>query len=130
VVAHRLYVPQVQDMVPLLVEAPTPLSIARDGASPSSPAHGNAALLLAMLDVDGDGAASRKDMLLAFRRDRQLAGGSILCGGCPGVWTTNITTLCRHCLHRVCYCVCQADIDNLCSNFLRPVFTGAWLLSR
>jgi hypothetical protein len=41
-----------------------------------------------MLDVDGDGAASRKDMLLAFRRDRQLAGGPILCGGCAWVWTT------------------------------------------
>lgn len=29
--------------------------------------------LLAGLDVDGDGVASRKDLLLAFRRDRQLA---------------------------------------------------------
>lgn len=29
--------------------------------------------LLAGLDADGDGVASRKDLLLAFRRDRQLA---------------------------------------------------------
>jgi hypothetical protein len=29
--------------------------------------------LLAALDVGGDGVVSRRDMLLAFRRDRQLA---------------------------------------------------------
>jgi hypothetical protein len=29
--------------------------------------------LLAALDVGGDGVASRRDMLMAFRRDRQLA---------------------------------------------------------
>lgn len=29
--------------------------------------------LLTALDVNGDGVVSRRDMLLAFRRDRQLA---------------------------------------------------------
>jgi hypothetical protein len=43
-------------------------------SSPRSSAHGTAAHLLSALDVGGDGAVSRRDMLLAFRRDRQLAG--------------------------------------------------------
>lgn len=42
--------------------------------SPHNPLHNTAAHLLSALDVGGDGAVSRKDMLLAFRRDRQLAG--------------------------------------------------------
>lgn len=45
-----------------------------EGGNTASPTHSSAGHLLTALDVDGDGAASRRDMLLAFRRDRQLAG--------------------------------------------------------
>lgn len=40
----------------------------------ASPAQAAAVHLLRALGVGGDGAASRRDMLRAFRRDRQLAG--------------------------------------------------------
>lgn len=43
-------------------------------SSPHNTVHNTAAHLLSALDVGGDGAVSRRDMLLAFRRDRQLAG--------------------------------------------------------
>jgi hypothetical protein len=61
--------PQVQDLVPL------PQPSHAEGDNMASPTHSSAGHLLTALDVDGDGAASRRDMLLAFRRDRQLAGG-------------------------------------------------------
>jgi len=54
------------------VQVPEPTIFgASDVASLS---HAPAVSLLTALDVDGDSAASRRDMLLAFRRDRQLAG--------------------------------------------------------
>jgi hypothetical protein len=57
-----------------LVLVSEPLTDATGGDAAVSCSHSHAASLLAALDVDRDGAASRRDMLLAFRRDRQLAG--------------------------------------------------------
>jgi hypothetical protein len=54
-------------MVPVPEEGPPP------GPDPSHPDTPRWAALLRALDADGDGAASRRDMLVAFRRDRQLA---------------------------------------------------------
>jgi hypothetical protein len=59
---------QVQDLVPVHDTAAT------SAGEGDCQLHGSAAHLLSALDVDGDGAVSRRDMLLAFRRDRQLAG--------------------------------------------------------
>lgn len=59
---------QVQHIVSL---PPGPASLAEP--DPSDPSLLRLRKMLAGLDVDGDGAASRRDMLLAFRRDRQLA---------------------------------------------------------
>lgn len=60
-------VPQVQH----LVVAPDPDPLPEPDAS--HPEAQRWAALLRRLDVDGDGRASRRDMLVAFRRDRQLA---------------------------------------------------------
>lgn len=69
---------QVQDLVPLPEPAITPQDFTAAG-------HCSAAVsLLAALDMDGDGAVSRRDMLLAFRRDRQLAGKETQC------WTVRL----------------------------------------
>jgi hypothetical protein len=54
-----------------VVVPPAPVALPDQEASEAS--LGRLRKLLAALDVDGDGAASRRDMLLAFRRDRQLA---------------------------------------------------------
>lgn len=58
---------QVQHIV--AVPDPDPLS----EPDPMDPVVPRLKKLLTGLDVDGDGVASRKDVLLAFRRDRQLA---------------------------------------------------------
>lgn len=64
------FMPKVQDLVPL------PGQTGCAEGDTVSTTHSTAGHLLAALDVDGDGAASRRDMLLAFRRDRQLAGAA------------------------------------------------------
>lgn len=54
-----------------IVAVPDPTSLPEpDSMDPALP---RLRKLLAGLDVDQDGVASRKDLLLAFRRDRQLA---------------------------------------------------------
>ncbi|WIA19886.1 hypothetical protein OEZ85_005786 [Tetradesmus obliquus] len=61
-------VPQVQH----LVAVPVPPAALPEGEA-SEASLGRLRKLLTALDVNGDGVVSRRDMLLAFRRDRQLA---------------------------------------------------------
>lgn len=69
---------QVQDLVVSAAEAlhdsAGDVRSSTSSSSPHNPVHNTAAHLLSALDVGGDGAVSRRDMLLAFKRDRQLAG--------------------------------------------------------
>lgn len=58
---------QVQHLVSIPDPAPLP------DPDLSHPEASRWAAMLQKLDVDGDGAVSRRDMLRAFRRDRQLA---------------------------------------------------------
>ena len=82
--ACTAWLTQVQALVPLQEQQPAggAAAVATAGDVPPSPAQAAAVHLLRALDVDGDGAASRRDMLRAFRRDRQLAGAA--CAGSLG----------------------------------------------